>query len=188
VDGRNGRSRGLTGHGRFISGVVVGMLIAGAFAGGTALASIPTSGTKVINGCRNVKTGALRVIDAQAHHKCAKGELPLNWNAQGVPGTPGKQGANAVKYWAAVGYDGSVIASSGGISVVHSSTGNYQVTLPAGVNAAACASVASVTNTLDMVATPSGAMGNSLSVLVRSQEAYPYNGYYDGNFSLAVLC
>jgi hypothetical protein len=185
VDGSDGKAHGFKGHGRFISGVVVGMLIAGAFAGGTALASIPTSGTKVINGCRNVKTGALRVIDTQAHRKCAKGELPLNWNAQGARGATG---APASKLWAYVAYDGTVKASSGGIGATHTNTGMYNLTVPAGVDLTKCAYTASVNNTLDMVATPILSSGNILSMYLRSQEAFPNNGYYDADFSVVVLC
>lgn len=183
-----------TGRGRFISGVIVGMLIAAAFVGGQAIASIPNSGTGVISGCRNLKTGALRVIDTQAHKKCVRGEASLSWNVrgqqglQGVPGTPGAAGAPAVKYWARIAYDGTVQASSGGVTAAHGSTGIYSVTFPAGVDLSGCAYDASVFNTVDMIATPMTLMGNVIGVYVRSQEAYPYNGYYDANFSLAIMC
>jgi hypothetical protein len=57
------------------------------------LATIPDSHTGVISGCY-VKPGKggegrLRVIDAESGKRCKSSELPLNWNQQGPPGSPG---------------------------------------------------------------------------------------------------
>ena len=72
-----------------LSGALIALLAAVA---GVALAGIPDSdGT--IHGCRNVTTGALRVIGSRAH--CRTGEKRLDWSQrgrQGPPGPPGPQG------------------------------------------------------------------------------------------------
>jgi hypothetical protein len=44
-----------------------------------AVASIPDN-RGVIHGCRDIKTGALRVIDTDAGQTCTKNEAPLNWS------------------------------------------------------------------------------------------------------------
>jgi hypothetical protein len=62
--------------------------------GTAALAAIPGAGG-VITGCYSKKDGKLRVIDAQAGKKCAKGEVALSWNQagpQGLAGPAGPQG------------------------------------------------------------------------------------------------
>jgi hypothetical protein len=77
----------------FVAGLVTGSLVVSLVAGGIASASIPSSKTKVITACRNVKTGALRVIDTDKKKKCTKTELALSWNAQGLRGLQGVRGA-----------------------------------------------------------------------------------------------
>jgi Lamin Tail Domain len=60
-----------------------------AAAAGMAFARIPDAdGT--IHGCRNVSTGALRVIGSRAH--CRDNERRLDWNVQGTAGPAGPQG------------------------------------------------------------------------------------------------
>ncbi|HYN97666.1 MAG TPA: hypothetical protein VES42_27830, partial [Pilimelia sp.] len=55
----------------------------------SAWGGIPASdGT--IYGCRNVKTGALRVIDSGG--RCGSIELPLRWNTKGPAGPAGPRG------------------------------------------------------------------------------------------------
>jgi Lamin Tail Domain len=56
---------------------------------GVALAAIPDSDGR-IHGCREVRTGALRVIRSRAH--CRDNEKRLNWNVRGPAGPPGPQG------------------------------------------------------------------------------------------------
>lgn len=58
-------------------------------AAGVAYAAIPSS-TGVISGCYNNRTGALRVIDAEAGAMCTTRETPISWNQQGPPGPPGQ--------------------------------------------------------------------------------------------------
>jgi hypothetical protein len=53
-------------------------------AGGIALAVIPDAGTRVIHGCYNTTSGALRVIDPGKGQSCAAGEASLDWNQRGL--------------------------------------------------------------------------------------------------------
>ena len=77
----------------FMGGLAVGVAASVVLAGGVAVAAIPSTSTGLISGCRNVKTGALRVIDYQAGKRCtAKTERLLPWNAKGVAGPRGLQG------------------------------------------------------------------------------------------------
>jgi len=55
---------------------------------GVASASIPDSGG-VIHGCRDTKSGALRVIDTNTGQTCGKGEAALNWSQTGPAGPSG---------------------------------------------------------------------------------------------------
>jgi Lamin Tail Domain len=69
-----------------LSGALVGLL---AMVAGVALAGIPDSdGT--IHGCRNKKTGVLRVIGDRGH--CRDNEKRLNWNVRGRTGPVGPAG------------------------------------------------------------------------------------------------
>lgn len=64
------------GHARRLGvGSVIALFLA-LLLGTVALAAIPGAGG-VITGCYDKDTGKLRVIDAQAGKKCAKGELQL---------------------------------------------------------------------------------------------------------------
>lgn len=60
-------------------------------AGGVAYATIPGS-NGTINGCYEKRTGALRVIDADAGAKCTSFETPISWNQQGQKGPTGPAG------------------------------------------------------------------------------------------------
>ena len=79
-------------RGRFWLGLGTGVVAGALLVGGVAVAAIPTAGSGVIYGCRNVRTGALRVIDAAAHAKCVRGEAALSWNSKGVTGPRGLAG------------------------------------------------------------------------------------------------
>ena len=59
---------------------------------GVALATIPTSGSGVINGCYEKRTGILRVIDAEAGKTCTSFETPISWNEKGPQGIQGLKG------------------------------------------------------------------------------------------------
>ena len=76
---------------------------------GIAVASIPSSGSGVINGCYRSHAGLLggiadphsqgelRVIDAQSGQHCASDETALNFNQTGPPGPKGDTGAKGDK-------------------------------------------------------------------------------------------
>ncbi|BEL04284.1 hypothetical protein Q0Z83_024750 [Actinoplanes sichuanensis] len=55
--------------------------------GSVANASIPNSGTGLINACYNTDNGALRVIDTQIGQACRGVEQPLNWPSSGSRAT-----------------------------------------------------------------------------------------------------
>lgn len=59
--------------------------------GTVAAASVPAAGG-VINGCRSIHTGALRVIDDEAGEQCRRFERPLQWNQEGPQGPAGPAG------------------------------------------------------------------------------------------------
>lgn len=59
--------------------------------GTVAAASVPAA-DGVINGCRSIHTGALRVIDDEAGEQCRPSERPLQWNQEGPQGPIGPAG------------------------------------------------------------------------------------------------
>lgn len=67
-------------------GFSIGALVAGAT---VAFASIPHSTSGQITGCYSARSGALRVIDAQAGQTCARGETQISWNQTGPQGPVG---------------------------------------------------------------------------------------------------
>jgi hypothetical protein len=67
-------------------------ILALAVGAGVAYATIPASGSGVINGCYEKRTGLLRVIDAQAGKTCTQWETPISWNQGGPEGPPGDKG------------------------------------------------------------------------------------------------
>jgi hypothetical protein len=75
-----GGGAGMTGSQKFRWSWRLGALLLGfvVFGAGAAVADIPDG--NVINGCRNIKTGALRVVDRSAGQKCAAGEAALTWS------------------------------------------------------------------------------------------------------------
>jgi hypothetical protein len=101
-------------------------------AGGAAYATIPGS-DGVISGCRDVKTGALRVIDAEAGATCMAKESALNWNQTGPQGPQGEAGEagppGTAAAYARINADGTVNTDfAQGISsanVSHPATGIY---------------------------------------------------------------
>jgi hypothetical protein len=56
-----------------------------------ATAAIPDA-NGVIHGCRNTKSGALRVIDTDKGQTCGKDEAALSWNQTGPQGPAGVSG------------------------------------------------------------------------------------------------
>lgn len=75
---------------RFAVPVFVTAVVTAVVAGAVAFAVIPDV-NGVIHGCRNNRTGVLRVIDAPDQH-CTSKETPLDWNQTGVQGPTGPTG------------------------------------------------------------------------------------------------
>jgi hypothetical protein len=88
--------------------IVGGAALALGIGGGIAVADIPSSSDGTISACRIQATGVLRVINAEAGATCKKGEVPLEWNQQGVPGKDG-QDAAAATYYGAHGGGGALV-------------------------------------------------------------------------------
>jgi hypothetical protein len=62
------------------SGIPVAAVLVVLVAAVATTAAIPDA-NGVIHGCRNTKSGALRVIDANTGQTCSKDEAALNWEA-----------------------------------------------------------------------------------------------------------
>jgi hypothetical protein len=75
---------------RHLLSAAAGAIVATVLAGGIAWAAIPGAGG-VINGCYQKNQGQLRVIDPGTD-SCRPPEIPIAWNAQGIPGEKGDQG------------------------------------------------------------------------------------------------
>jgi hypothetical protein len=71
--------------------VVVGAVVLVLLSSAVALAAIP-SAEGTIHGCRDNRSGVLRVIDAEAGQTCTTKETALTWNQQGQPGPIGPAG------------------------------------------------------------------------------------------------
>jgi hypothetical protein len=56
------------------------LLVLALLGGGTAIAAIPSTAAGTFTGCVSKRTGALRVIDAQAGKACAAGETTISWS------------------------------------------------------------------------------------------------------------
>jgi hypothetical protein len=93
---------------------------------GVALAAIPDR-NGVIHGCRNTRTGLLRVIKSTAH--CRVGERALNWNVrgpqgpQGPPGPQGEPGASLESFEALSGVACKTGTNSGTIAIEYEASG-----------------------------------------------------------------
>jgi hypothetical protein len=74
-----------------VAAVVAAILAVGA----VAMAAIP-SADGTIHGCRDNRTGALRVIDAEAGQSCTTKETALTWNQTGPVGPPGLAGVHVI--------------------------------------------------------------------------------------------
>lgn len=75
---------------RFAVPVLVSTVAGTVLAAAVAFAVIPDAGG-AIHGCRNKRTGALRVIDAPSQ-RCTAKETALDWNQTGPQGSAGTQG------------------------------------------------------------------------------------------------
>ena len=112
--------------------------VVGITVGGIAYASIPDS-NGVIHGCYNTDNGALRVFGkTKDYQQCNATEKALDWNQTGATGATGP----ATAFFADVGSDGTIAASSPGVTASRVAAGRYQVTFA--VPVADCGPVATV--------------------------------------------
>lgn len=103
---RRGAKRAAASRWSGRAGLVAGAIIAATGIMIGAMAAIPDAGG-VIHGCYAPSSGyKLRVIDTAKTSKCPSGQVALNWNQHGVPGSPGPSGSPGT-----AGQDGSTIAA-----------------------------------------------------------------------------
>jgi hypothetical protein len=91
--------------------IVVGSAILLVLAVGTVVRAAIPAADGTITGCRDNRTGALRVIDAEAGQSCGSREALLTWNQTGPAGPQGPAGANGVS-----GYEVVTAAGMGGFT------------------------------------------------------------------------
>jgi hypothetical protein len=110
--------------------------------------------------------------------------------ATGPSGATGPAGAAAAKFWARIGFVGAtptVLASSGGVTVTHGSTGASDVTFPSEVNSASCAVVATIdSDGVDGVVrkSSSSSSGSTIRVVTRNSS----DTLVDIPFDVVVFC
>jgi len=120
-------------------------------AGRIAYAAIPDAGG-VIHACYKTGNGQLRISDSG---DCGPSEAPLAWNQTGPAGAPGPAGPagpvgppgpSGTLAWAHVAADGTVLGSSGNVTVFHFFAGGYCVGVTGGVSHAAMAVLDALSN------------------------------------------
>ena len=143
--------------------------------GGGAFAATKGLTTKggAIHGCVSARTHVLTVL--KPGKRCGRGHVALAFNAKGVPGatgpagpaghagavgapgamgetgtageagTPGAPGKNAVSLFVSTLESGTIVSSSGSVTVSAGGNGSYIVTFPQDVSA--CAPTVSIGNT-----------------------------------------
>src|SRR5690349_17871113 len=124
--------------------IAIAALASLVLAGGVAYASIPDA-DGVIHGCYKTQNGQLRVIDSGG---CLPSEAALDWNqtgptgpqgAQGLTGPAGPPGPSGTLAWAHVAANGTVLGSSGNVTIAHPAAGQYCVAVTGGTVHAAMA-------------------------------------------------
>jgi hypothetical protein len=110
--------------------------------------------------------------------------------ATGPTGATGAAGAPAAKFWARIGYTvatPTVLASSGGVTVTHGSTGATDVTFPSPVSATACATVATIDSDGvdgDVRKSASSSSGSTIRIVTRNST----DTLADIPFDIVVVC
>jgi hypothetical protein len=202
-------------HVHFTPALVVALAALVLAVSGASYAATQSPGT--ITGCVHHKGGGLYVA-----RKCARHDRRLTWSAMGTsgkpgttgaagtpgapggPGTPGMPGASATKLFAQVESNGTINASSAGITAAPAGTGAYLVNL--GQDITRCAPIAEQ-GALPAFTSPGGSSGlvkGDALVQISSagsviQPGYPsadtvvvetFSGAMpaDASFYLAVLC
>lgn len=108
------------------SNVIAYLALVVAISGGAGYALAATHSTK-IHGCVSRRTHALYV-----KRRCGHGQRALTWNRLGRRGKTGATGAAASSAFGVIDTDGAIFGSqSKGISVKHTTTGVYAITITA---------------------------------------------------------
>ena len=108
----------------------------------------------------------------------------------GATGATGPAGAEAAKFWARIGYSAAtptVLASSGGVTVAHPSTGAADVTFPSPVNANSCATAVTIDSDGvdgDVRKSSSSSSGSTIRVVTRNST----DALADIPFDVVVFC
>ncbi len=108
----------------------------------------------------------------------------------GATGADGATGAPAAKFWARIGYSAAtptVLASSGGVTVAHPSTGAADVTFPSTVNANSCATAVTIDSDGvdgDVRKSSSSSSGSTIRVVTRNST----DALADIPFDVVVFC
>ena len=76
-------------------GLGAGLVLTGAITAiaGTAYASASVPAQRTIYGCYTQSNGALNIRDKNTGRTCKRGQRPISWNKQGIPGPQGPPGA-----------------------------------------------------------------------------------------------
>lgn len=110
--------------------------------------------------------------------------------AQGPPGPAGPTGSGGARAWAKVSQDGTLIASSPGVTIHHPWAGTYGVNV--GFDTDACAAVATVDGPSAFVAvTDTTANPGDFYVVTTFRDWNSFSGlagYGDAPFSTAIFC
>src|SRR4051794_10176731 len=77
---RGSRVRAYAARHKGVTGFGVGVMVATSIGGGVAFAAIPSSANGSFTACVNTKTGAVRMIDLQAHRHCTSAERTTGWS------------------------------------------------------------------------------------------------------------
>jgi hypothetical protein len=110
---------------RLAVGIAIGLVLAGA---AVATAAIPDS-NGVIHACRDLRTGALRVIDSEAGQSCTNKEAALTWNQAGPQGPPGLSGYEVVVHDEAIPSSTSKVVTAACPAGKHALGGSVAVSL-----------------------------------------------------------
>ena len=101
-----------------------------ALSGGYALAA--NTKPKTITACADKKTGILHL---HKRGRCQRGQTRVTWaargpqGAKGATGATGLPGAAAISAWAVVGSAGNVLPGGHGLTISHTGSGTYTVTV-----------------------------------------------------------
>jgi hypothetical protein len=135
-------------------------------AGGTAAYAVtagPIDSSGVIHGCytTTATNGSHKIVLQNVGTNCASGTTAIKWNQKGPQGPPGIQGppgqqgiqgppgppGPGLVAWAYVNANGTVVSSSGNVTVANPGAGSYCIGVTGGTAHVAVASLDSLENT-----------------------------------------